>query len=492
MRLLHTSDWHVGKSIRGHSRADEHREVLAEITDVAAERAVELVVVAGDLFDTATPTAESERIVYHALLSLAEIAPVIVISGNHDNARRLDAVARLLALGRVTMATRPRPPDDGGVVRLTTDGGTPVAAALLPFVSQRAIVRADQLMSEPAFRNAQTYAERLSAVIASLTGGFDADAVNLLVAHAFVAGGAVGGGERAAHLVDEYAIGAIDIPATVTYAALGHLHRPQAISARTALHYCGSPLQLDFGEERQIKQVNIVTAEPGLPAKVEAVPLTSGRPLITVTGTVADLAGLADGGDLAGGGPQGPWIRARVTEAPRAGLADEVRAALGDGVVDVRVEYEAAGTPRRTGRRDGRTPQQLFADYLGERSIDDPRLTAAFAALHDELWSPAEEAEPGDVIDLATGAAPATSIPVGGPTPSSAATASSDPAPDAEPAGETPDPAPVASTAATSETDGDTDPDSAQETDAGAGTGAAEPEPEPEDGSGAEQLSIGL
>ncbi|MEL7209105.1 MAG: exonuclease subunit SbcD, partial [Actinomycetota bacterium] len=291
MKLLHTSDWHVGKTIRGHSRAGEHTAVLEEITAVAAEQAVDLTVVAGDLFDTATPTAESERIVYHALLGLAEVSPVIVISGNHDNARRLDAVARLLALGRITMATQPLAPDDGGVVALTAADGTPVVAALVPFVSQRAIVRADQLMNEPAFRNAQTYAERMSMVIGALTAGFDAGAVNLVVAHAFVAGGAVGGGERAAHLVDEYAVSAVDFPATVTYAALGHLHRPQAIAARTALHYCGSPLQLDFGEERQGKQVNVVSAEPGLPAKVTAIPLRSGRPLITLTGTVADLAG---------------------------------------------------------------------------------------------------------------------------------------------------------------------------------------------------------
>ncbi|MEM8925583.1 MAG: exonuclease subunit SbcD, partial [Actinomycetota bacterium] len=313
MRLLHTADWHVGKAIRGHSRADEHRAVLAEITGVAADHAVDLTIVAGDLFETATPTAESERIVYDALLGLAEVAPVVVIAGNHDNPRRLDAVARLLALGRVTVATTPRRPDDGGVARLTTADGTDVQVALVPFVSQRAIVRADELMSEPAFRNAQTYADRMAAVLASLTAGFTADSVNILTAHAFVAGGAVGGGERAAHVVDEYAIGAADVPATVSYAALGHLHRPQSLAGRTALHYSGSPLQLDFGEEQQRKQVNVVALEPGLPAKVEAVALTSGRPLQTVTGTVAQLADLADTmGDA--------WIRARVTEAARAGL----------------------------------------------------------------------------------------------------------------------------------------------------------------------------
>src|SRR3954451_899892 len=100
--LLHTSDWHVGKAIRGASRADEHRAVLAEIAELVGAHDADVVVVAGDLFDSATPSPESEQIVYEALLALASTgATVVVIAGNHDNARGLRAVAPLLALGNV-------------------------------------------------------------------------------------------------------------------------------------------------------------------------------------------------------------------------------------------------------------------------------------------------------------------------------------------------------------------------------------------------------
>ncbi|MDH3678696.1 MAG: exonuclease subunit SbcD [Acidimicrobiia bacterium] len=395
MKLLHTSDWHVGKAIRGHSRAGEHRAVLAEISSIAAAAEVDLVVVAGDLFDTAAPTAESERIVYDALLALADTAPVVVIAGNHDNARRLDAVSRLLALGRVTVSTAPRAPADGGVVELDL-GGVRVRVALLPFVSQRAIIRAKALMDEAAFRNAQTYSERLQAVLGALTSGFTGDAVNLVVAHAFVAGGVVGGGERAAHLVEEYAISAVDFPATASYVALGHLHRPQVVAGATAIHYCGSPLQLDFGEQADPKQVNVVTAQPGLPAKVTPVVLDSGRQLLTVSGTVDDLRAQAEqrGDELAAA-----WLRVRVAEPSRAGLADEVRAVLGDSVVDVRVDVAAEPGPRRRRRDDSRSPSQLFADYLDERQVVDARLQRTFDALHDELYHPADvEPDPGGSI----------------------------------------------------------------------------------------------
>ena len=107
--VLHTSDWHVGKAIRGHSRADEHRAVLAEIAGVAAEHTVDLVVVAGDLFETSAPTPESESIVYRALLDLAATgAEVVVVSGNHDNAHRLRAVAPLLELCLLYTSPSPR------------------------------------------------------------------------------------------------------------------------------------------------------------------------------------------------------------------------------------------------------------------------------------------------------------------------------------------------------------------------------------------------
>ncbi|MFV0523907.1 MAG: exonuclease SbcCD subunit D [Acidimicrobiales bacterium] len=393
MKLLHTADWHVGKAIRGHSRAGEHRAVLAEMAGIAAAERVDLVIVAGDLFDTAAPTAEAEGITYEGLLALAEVAPVVIVAGNHDSPRRLDAVGPLLALGRVTVVTAPRPPDDGGVVTLTTGDGTPVRVACLPFVSQRAIVRADALMDNLAYENAQTYGDRLAQVLKALAAGFDDQAVNVITAHLFVAGGATGGGERPAHLVDEYGVSAVDFPYTANYVALGHLHRAQAVPGPTAIHYPGSPLALDFGETDEPKSVNLVTTEPGLPARVTAVPLSAGRRLRTLKGDLADLMAQADDLDRRGelghdDHPAAPWLRVIVTEKARVGLADEIRMRLGDGVVEVRVAAPDEARPAAATRR-GRTPGELFADYLDERGVDDARLRAGFVALHDELVTPA-------------------------------------------------------------------------------------------------------
>ena len=378
MRLLHTSDWHVGKLIRGRSRADEHRAVLAEIADVARTEAVDLVLVAGDLFETAAPGPESEGIVYQGLLDLAEVAPVVVVAGNHDNPRRLEAVAPLLHLGRVTVLGRPAAPDDGGAVLLDA-GGTPVRLALLPFVSKRAIVKAEHLMADDAYEHGQAYDERVRAVLQRLCAGFAGDAVNLVCAHAFAAGGTMGGGERSVHTIEDYSVGSLAFPVTAQYVALGHLHRAQDIPGPTRIHYSGSPLQLDFGEVRDTKSVAVVDVEPGVPAVVRDLPLRSGRALRTLTGSLAEL-------EAAAGTTGDDHLRIVVTEARRAGLAEEVRSWF-PHCVDVVVRTPDDDARVAAGRESvvGKEPAELFRAYLASTDLDDPRIAPAFDELLEEV-----------------------------------------------------------------------------------------------------------
>jgi len=378
VRLLHTSDWHVGKLIRGQSRADEHRAVLAEIAGVAAAEAVDLVLVAGDLFETSAPGPESEEIVYRALLDLARVAPVVVIGGNHDNPRRLDAVAPLLSLGQVTVLGRPAAPDGGGVVRLDA-GGTPVCLALLPFVSKRLVVKAHDLMADDAFEHSQAYDDRVRTVVARLCDGFGADTVNLVCAHAFAAGGTMGGGERSVHTIEDYSVGAQAFPVSAQYVALGHLHRAQDIPGPTRIHYSGSPLQLDFGEGRDTKSVTVVDVEPGAPASVRDVPLTAGRGLRTLQGSLVELEAVA-------GSTGDDFLRVVVTDTRRAGLADLVREWF-PHCVDVVVRAPDEERRRAAEPVAGRQPGELFRAYLATTDLADERVPAAFDELLEEVGS---------------------------------------------------------------------------------------------------------
>ncbi len=352
-------------------------DVLSEIVAIADARNVDVVVVAGDLFETAAPTPESEALVYSTLLDLADVgASVVVIAGNHDNTRRLRAVAPVFRRGEVMVVSEPAAPDAGGSPVLDIDG-TELRLALLPFVSQRGIIRAAELMDNPAFENANMYSARVRALIEVLTADFSPAAVNVVVAHGFVAGGSVGGGERAAHLLDEYAITAQAFPASASYVALGHLHRPQKIQGAAPIHYCGSPLQLDFGEQRQPKQVNIVEVEAGVPAAVDGVRLSGGRGLRTISGTLDELRSLADEDD--------DWLKVRVDETRRPDLAQDVRTLLGDRVVDIEVSHVGDDTSvKAPTRRAGREPVALFGEYLEDLGIDDDRLRHLFLELLED------------------------------------------------------------------------------------------------------------
>jgi exonuclease SbcD len=369
VKFLHTADWHVGRTIRGRSRDDEHRQVLAEIAAIAGDEQVDLTLVAGDIFDTAAPSPASEEIVYRALLDLAEVAPVVIVAGNHDNPARLRAVAPLLSLGRVKVGATIARPDDGGVIDLPD---LAVRIALVPFIGKRGIVRVEEILRLGQAERIGEYAERVADILEALTVGMTPDRVNVVISHLMVAGGEPGGGERTAHLFD-YSVPALAFPGHLSYVALGHLHRPQKVPAPVPMWYSGSPLQLDFGEGGDRKAVVVVDAEPGLPVVVSTRDLLGGRRLRTLRGTLAQIEAMADTvGDA--------YLRIELEEPARAGLADEVRAILPEAV-EVRLAVLASEAERAVPQRLGRDPSELFRDYLGVRKVEDPRLTALF----DEL-----------------------------------------------------------------------------------------------------------
>lgn len=369
---MHTSDWHVGRRIRGRDRSEEHRETLAEIAAIAAEHEVDLAVVAGDVFDTSSPTPAAEEIVWRTMLDLAATAPVLVVSGNHDSQARLDAVAPLLEMGRVTMVGAPAKPDEGGVVHLDEIG---VKAAMLPFVSQRGIVKVEDMMTSDPDQHAGKYAERMKRIVSALTEDMTPDTVNLLVSHLTVFGAEAGGGERQAHIFG-YAVPTSIFPGHLNYVALGHLHRQQKVPHAGQVWYSGSPLQLDFGEVDDRKGVLLVDTEAGKPARVTTIPLNSGRRLMTLRGTLADVISRADETDDA-------YVKVILAEKGRVGLADEVRTAI-PNAVDVVLETPEARPGRQVDERDTLVPGEAFHRYLAESDQDDPEVERLFAELLEE------------------------------------------------------------------------------------------------------------
>lgn len=372
VKILHTSDWHVGRRIRGRDRSDEHRSVLAELVTIAAGAEVQLVVVAGDIFDMSAPTPAAEQIVWRGLLDLAEVAPVVIIAGNHDNPGRLEAVSPLLEMGRIVACSEPSPPDRAGVVSYEELG---IKVAMLPFVSQRGIVRAEQIMGFDPDQHAGAYEERIKRLIEALTASMTTDTVNLLASHLTVHGAQEGGGERQAHIFG-YAVPASVFPGHLSHVALGHLHRQQKVPHGGSVWYSGSPLQLDFGEVDDRKGALLVEATPGLPSKVTAVPLTSGRRLVTLRGTMEQVLAGADEVD-------GAYVKVELIEKARVGLADAVRSAI-PGAVDVTLLKPAPARSRTIESRRAISPRDAFHRYLEDNNVGDEKVEALFAELLDE------------------------------------------------------------------------------------------------------------
>ncbi|MDT7681241.1 MAG: repair protein SbcD/Mre11 [Pseudonocardiales bacterium] len=383
MRFLHTSDWHVGKTLKGRSRLDEQRDVLREIVQIARAQQPDAVLIAGDLYDSAAPSAGAQRLVIDALMALAGTgAEVLAIAGNHDHAATLDAYRALAGAAGITLIGSVRPADRGGVIRFRArSSGEPVVVAALPFLSQRYAVKAAELIGQTPAQNAGGYDQMVRDVLGTLTAEFADDSVNLVMAHLTVTGGAFGGGERAAQSIFEYHVPASIFPPEAHYVALGHLHRRQALPAPCPVHYCGAPLAVDFGEQDNTSVLCLVEASPGLPAKVTDIPLTAGRRLRTLRGTVAELGALADsvGED---------YLRVWVREPARAGLRDEVLDLL-PNALEVRIDPEFAaavsGSRPASGPGVERTPGELFSDFLAARQVADPRVEALFARLHDKV-----------------------------------------------------------------------------------------------------------
>jgi len=301
MRLLHTSDWHLGRSFHGASLLDEQAEALDRIVELARDGAVDLVVIAGDLYDRAIPPAEAVSLFTHTLARLrsAGIA-VVAIAGNHDSHVRVSVYDQLLTdlgvtiRGAVTRAAEPVLVQPGG-------GGAPVAVYPLPYLEPmvdgpRLLTRLVEEGAEPEaagasepppsrFSHEATTRLALARIRRDLSSRPGTRSV--LVAHTFVAGGLGSDSER------ELSVGQVDRVSVETFAgfdyvALGHLHGSQQLDG-PRLAYSGTPLPYSFSEERHLKSVRIVDlAADGSPS-VEVVPLGVGRPLKTLEGTLASL-----------------------------------------------------------------------------------------------------------------------------------------------------------------------------------------------------------
>lgn len=370
LRLVHTSDWHLGIELGTQSRRADHETAIDSLVERCRDFEPDAIVHTGDLFDHARPGADDQALAVDALRRLSSLAPTVVVGGNHDNNVMLDRawnpLAALAGAERLSFRGQPHRPEAGGVIAIPASKGVGrVLVCTVPFLTPHSFARFD--------RPGETTGG-FTAGIKRIHDAFDewlehnADPATdkvVWAAHLLVAGAQPAGSERRVDLGDDYATSVAHIP-PVSYAAFGHIHRAQSLPGLITGRYAGGMLPFRFDEAREESPPkSVVLVEfPNVGAPhIEVAELEVGRKLVEIHDRLDNVALHAR--DVAG-----CFVRVTVAlDGPVPGLMLRVVDALPDATV-VEVRPEIAG-----GERVGLTTQRESTDLdemLGRWLRDNP------------------------------------------------------------------------------------------------------------------------
>ncbi|WP_338780945.1 exonuclease SbcCD subunit D [Metabacillus sp. FJAT-52054] len=391
MRILHTADWHLGKTLEGRSRIPEQAAFLDELADIVEKEKIDTVIMAGDVFDTVNPPSAAEKLFYESLSKLSDKGkrPVVVIAGNHDNPERLAAASPLAGDHGIHLIGYP---DDHMLKVDVPLAGQTMNIAALAYPSES---RLEQVLSENfdelLMRN--HYDTKIKSLFESMCRGFGSDTVNVAMSHLHVAGGSTSDSERPIEVGGAYTVAADSLPAAAQYVALGHLHRPQTIKrALTQARYSGSPLAYSFSEAGYAKSVTIIDAVPGGTAQVEEIFLSSGKPLVQWK-AVSGMAQVHDW--LEQGKDANAWVDLEIHLTDALSIEDiQKLRKWHPGIVHIRPVFQSEGAVLQPESRSTVPIDELFARFY-ERQTGGAKPDEKLIRLFRELVSE-EDTEEGE------------------------------------------------------------------------------------------------
>lgn len=293
MKILHTADWHLGKNLEGQSRLQEQEAFLTDFIKLTKERDPDLIIIAGDIYDTFSPPAKAEILFYNTLKDLSEQGKrlILIIAGNHDSPDRLVAAGPLAKEHGIIMLGTPKSTVDLGfygqheVIRsepgvLEVQVGDERSVILtIPFPSEK---RLNEVIyhGDDEEEHLQSYEDRMKMLFEDLEVNFRDDTINLMVSHLFVFGSEESGSERSIQLGGSYLINSAIFPRKAQYIALGHIHKPQTVPGSNGrARYSGSPIHYNKNEIHFSKSINWVEVSAGQEAIIEKIPLPVYKPI---------------------------------------------------------------------------------------------------------------------------------------------------------------------------------------------------------------------
>lgn len=385
MRILHTSDWHLGKTLENINRIDEQRQFVDELCSIAEQEGIELVLVAGDVFDTYTPSSAAEELFFDAVDRINDKGrrAVVVIAGNHDSPERLCAASPLAYRNGIFLLGYPGSdaglykPDNNQIVvidsgpgwlELNIHGcGHNAVVIALPYPSE---ARLEQVLSQDAdeCKLQQAYSEKVGSMLDSLAGKFRDDTVNLIVSHVFMQGGWTSESERTIQVGGAMTVHPEVLPGKAHFAALGHLHRPQKVkNAPCPAYYSGSPLAYSFSEAEYSKALYVIDAVPGEQAQIKEIYLCCGKPLRrweAKNGIDEAMSWCEEGRDA------NAWIDLEVyTDRPITAEEQKRLRELNPGIINIRPRIiTGAGAVESCESRETKRIDDLFREYYRHKT----------------------------------------------------------------------------------------------------------------------------
>lgn len=291
MKVLHTSDWHIGKQLHKYDLSEDLDYFFKWLVDYIKKKNIDLLLVSGDIFDQANPSQAAYKQYYDLLKQLIGLdCKIILTGGNHDSASVLNAPKELLKTFNITVI--------GGATEEVSEmfipiekNGEKIIVAAIPFLKDRDIRKSVAGESyatkiEQIKMGLQTYFSNINAHYKNN----HQNQVFFLLAHLYVQGSQISDSEREIQIGNQAGIEPSIFEGIPNYVALGHIHKPQVISRSQNIHYCGSPIPLSFSEKEDCKQINVITIQNNKIENIEIVPIPKHRNLITFEGNLEEVS----------------------------------------------------------------------------------------------------------------------------------------------------------------------------------------------------------
>lgn len=294
MRILHTADWHLGKNLEGFSRLEEQELFLKDFVKLVQEQDVDLVIIAGDVYDSSNPPAKAENMFYETLKQLSNKGKrmTLVISGNHDSPERLVAARPLAAEHGIVMVATPKSVVEPGKYGENTVINSGEGFLEIEIKGERAVILAVPYPSEKRLNevfysataeeeeNVESYNDKIRKLFSKLGKNFREDTINIVVSHLFVNGASEAGSERSIQLGGSYIIDSSCFPENAQYVALGHIHKSFVVpNTKQMVRYSGAPLQYSKNEINFEKGCYIVDVKPKEAAQVQQLKFKIYKPI---------------------------------------------------------------------------------------------------------------------------------------------------------------------------------------------------------------------